>query len=215
MEGVKKLFCLYAEKTKLRQREPNTSGSVNVYSVRFAFSAEWDGLSRTAVFKAGADGEPVSVLLDASSECTIPWEILTEKGPLLMAGVYGTDASGEIVLPTIWVSLGQILGGAKPGKDAQPPTPDLWQQALAAKADSLNYTPDGDLGLYAGDALLSAVPVASGGGEGGVTDHRLLKGRDAPEQHPITSIKGLPEELERIPEPAEALTNEDLEELLK
>lgn len=210
------MFCLYAEKTKLhlRRREPITSGSVNVYPVRFAFSTDWDGLSRTAVFRAGADGNPVSVLLGADGECTIPWEVLTEKGPLLMAGVYGTDAGGAVVLPTVWVSLGQILGGAKPGKDAQPPTPDLWQQALAHKADGLSYTSDGDLGLYAGDQLLSSVPVASGG-EGGVSDHRLLSHRDAAEQHPIASIKGLPEALERIPEPVEPLTNEDLEELLK
>ena len=112
------MFVLYAHKNRLhvRSQEPITSGSVNVYPVRFAFSAEWDGLSRTAVFKAGADGEPVSVLLDASSECTIPWEILTEKGPLLMAGVYGTDASGEIVLPTIWVSLGKSWAVQNPVK---------------------------------------------------------------------------------------------------
>ena len=59
-----------------------------------------------------------------------------------------------------------------------------------------------------------SVPV-SDSGEGGASDHRLLKGRDAENQHPIEAIEGLSEELRRIPTPAEALTNEELEGLLK
>lgn len=49
----------------------------------------------------------------------------------------------------------------------------------------------------------------------GTIDHRQLSHRDAAEQHPITSISGLKKELERIPEPAEALTNLELEAILK
>ena len=130
-----------------------------------------------------------------------------------MAGVSGTRG-GDIVLPTVCASLGVIQEGAAPGENARPPTPDLWQQALAGKGDRLDYTPDGDLALYAQDKLLSAVPV-SGGGSGGVTDHRLLSHRDAERQHPIQAIDGLPEELERIPAPVEPLTNEELEVMLK
>lgn len=47
------------------------------------------------------------------------------------------------------------------------------------------------------------------------TDHRELSHRDAPGQHPIESIVGLSNELNRIPEPIEAITNSELEELLK
>lgn len=47
------------------------------------------------------------------------------------------------------------------------------------------------------------------------TDHRELSHRDAPEQHPIGAIGGLLQELARIPEPVEALTNTELEEMLK
>lgn len=46
-------------------------------------------------------------------------------------------------------------------------------------------------------------------------DHRSLSHRDAENQHPITAIEGLKEVLERIPKPTEALTNAELEELLK
>ena len=94
------MFILCADKNELavRQREPVTSGSVNAYQVRFEFSLEWEGLKRTAVFKAGT--EIRSILLDESGVCVIPWEVLTVPDRRLMAGVCGAR-DGELVLPTI------------------------------------------------------------------------------------------------------------------
>jgi len=158
------MFVLYANKTQLtvRQREPTTSGSVNVYQARFEFSPDWDGLTRTAVFKAGAVSR--SVLLGESGECIVPWEVLEKPNIQLRVGVCGTR-NGEEVLPTIWADLGTILEGAATGEDARPPTPDLWQQELAGKGDALEY--DGlNLSLMSGDKPLSTVQIA-GGGEGG------------------------------------------------
>ena len=157
------MFELYAEKTKLllRRREQLTSGAVKVYRARFQFSADWEGLGRTAVFRAA--GVSVPVLLGASGECEIPWEVLQKPGYRLEAGVYGTDADGETVLPTVWAGLGLILEGAVPG-EVRPPTPELWEQELDRKGDGLGYTEEGYLGLYSGEKLLSAVPVPGGGG---------------------------------------------------
>ena len=171
-------FVLYADENKLvvRKRGPVTSGSVNVYPVRFEFSADWDGLTRTAVFQA--DGEPVSVLLDDTGECSIPWETLAKHGVRLRAGVYGTKG-GDVVLPTIWADLGEILQGvAMPDGGTYPPTPELWEQALAGKGDGLSY--DGlNLSLLAGDKVLSTVPVV-GGGEGGVVPVPGPQGPEGP-----------------------------------
>ena len=57
--------------------------------------------------------------------------------------------------------------------------------------------------------------LGNGNGSIEITDHRMLLYRDAEKQHPISSIDGLTERLEKIPDPVEPLTNEDLEELLK
>lgn len=205
------MFVLYADKTQLtvREREPVTSGSINVYPVRFEFSPDWDGLDRTAVFQAGC--RSWSVLLEDGGACIVPWEALAVSGCHLFAGVYGQKGA-DMVLPTIWADLGTVLEGAAPGQEAQPPTPELWQQELARKGDRLAYTETGELGLYAGEKVLSSVPTEGGGG---TTDHRRLNHRDAAEQHPIASISGLRAELDRIPEPVEALTNSELEEMLK
>lgn len=166
------MFILYANKTDLtvRKKEPLTSGSANVYRARFDFSADWDGLERVAVFKAGAESR--SVLLDDTGQCTIPWEVLTKPNLPLQAGVYGTR-NGDTVLPTVWANLGVIQPGAAPGELSRPPTPGLWEQELAKKADRLDYTEDGELGLYSGDKLLSSVKVSGGTGSGYGIGHGL------------------------------------------
>lgn len=154
------MFVLFAYKTQLtvREREPITSGSVNVYEARFEFSTDWDGLDRTAVFQAGC--RTWSVLLGDGGVCRIPWEALERPGCHLFAGVCGTAADGTVVLPTVWADLGAVLEGAVPaGEDARPPTPDLWRQELDKKGSRLAYTETGELGLYAGDKVLSSVPV--------------------------------------------------------
>lgn len=204
------MFELYANKNRLtvRKDELVTSGSVNVYEVRFGFSPKWEGLERTAVFRAGE--RTVSVKPDLSGRCVIPWEVLTTPGLRLEAGVYGTRG-GDVVLPTVWASLGIIHTGTVPGENAEPPTPELWRQELERKGDGLGL--EGlKLRLLSGDKPLSEVELPSPGGSG---DHRELTGRDAEKQHPIRAIDGLEEEIRRIPAPVEPLTNEDLEEMLK
>lgn len=157
------MFDLYAEKNRLcvRQREPVTSGSVNVYRARFEFSEDWAGLAKTAVFRAG--DKSVSVLLDDTGQVAVPWEVLATPGKRLEAGIYGVQGV-EVVLPTVWADLGYILTGVAPVEEARPPTPDRWEQELARKGDRLDYTEAGELGLYSGEKLLNSVPVSGGGG---------------------------------------------------
>lgn len=147
------MLILHANKNMLtlRKREPMTSGSVNAYEVRFEFSPDWDGLTRTVVFKAGSESR--SILLDESGECVIPWEVLTTPNVALRAGVYGTQG-GELVLPTVWENLGVIQEGTEPGESSQPPTPGVYEQIvdLAAKAEATakSVREDADAGKFDG-----------------------------------------------------------------
>ena len=160
--GADKMFVLHVDKNKATVRDSNeiiTSGSVNVYTVQFQFSTEWVDLTRVAVFKAGADAK--SVLLDDTNQCTIPWEVTIKSRKILYVGVMGTK-DGKIVLPTVWEPIGEIKDGTSSAEAAGPPTPSLWEQELARKGDALGITEDGQLGLYAGETLLSHVPMVSG-----------------------------------------------------
>lgn len=156
------MFFLFAKKNVLtvNQREVVTSGSVNVYEVQFQFDSEWDGLEKTAVFQAG--DFTVSTLLDETAMCTIPWEVLQDAKRTLYAGVYGTK-DGNIVLPTIWASLGEIKQGVNPGESTQPPTPSVYEQILAEIGNLDN------LATSAKDSLVAAINevYATGGGGGG------------------------------------------------
>lgn len=166
------MFIIYANKNQLtvRKRDPVTSGSVNIYTVRFEFSTDWEGLTQKAVFRGSS--KTLAVLLDDCGECVIPWEVLTSHNQSLMAGVFGSKE--ETALPTIWANLGLILEGV-PGDSpgTRPPTPDLWEQELARKGDGLQY--DGlELALMSGDKPLSKVVIA--GGSGGSIVYRFGHG---------------------------------------
>lgn len=114
------MFVLCANKSQLtvQQRELAVSGSVNANAVQFRFSPDWDGLTRTAIFRAGA--ECCTAELDESGQCVIPREVLETPWARLMAGVCGKRGE-EVTLPTVWADLGTILEGAKPGEASRPP----------------------------------------------------------------------------------------------
>lgn len=152
------MFILQASKNNLvvKHREMITSGSVNVYKVKFYFDECWNGFYRTAVFKAGKVS--ISVVLTNDNICIIPWEVLDKPNEDLYIGVYGTKDE-DIVLPTIWTKAEHVQLGTTTGDEPGPPTPDIWQQKLDAKADTLNYDDNGELGLYSQDKLLSAVNI--------------------------------------------------------
>lgn len=93
-----------------RDTEMVTSGSVNVYDVKFEFDKAWDGLTRIAVFRAGS--VMIQVQLTDTNLTTMPWEVMVEPNLVLYVGAYGINCdTGQIVLPTVWVSVGTIQVG--------------------------------------------------------------------------------------------------------
>ena len=155
------MFRFYAKKVvlELNQKEIVTSGSVNVYQCQFQFDNAWDGLEKTAVFQAGND--TISTILDETGMCIIPWEVLQDAKRTLYAGVYGTK-NGNVVLPTIWASCGEIKEGVNPGESTQPPTPSVYDQILG------NIGNLEDLQTTDKNSLVDAINEVyeTGGGEG-------------------------------------------------
>lgn len=158
------MFYLKATKANLTaiKRELVTSGSVNVFSAQFSFDASWDGLERTAVFKSGE--QTLSILLDETNTCNIPWEVLQNAKRTLYIGVYGTQ-NGDTVLPTIWASCGEIKEGVDPGESAQPPTPGVYEQILGSIGNLEDLETEDKSNLVA--AINAAAKTGGGGGSGG------------------------------------------------
>lgn len=124
------MFIVKAEKviSSVTQTEKMTSGSKNVYVVKFEFSEEWQYLERTAVFRSGQ--KIINILLDEENKCMVPWEVMTTKGVGVDVGVFGTR-DGEVVMPTTWSSMGTMLEGVVTGVEPSEPTPDVYQQLLS------------------------------------------------------------------------------------
>ena len=115
------------EKNKASLREWQgkvlTSGTVGEM-LRFEFSPEWDGLVKTAVFRNGIDNLPDKTIR-SDNTVEIPAEALARAGLNLRVGVYGENLEGNLVIPTVYASLGVISqGAAKTHRPAHPPSPD-------------------------------------------------------------------------------------------
>lgn len=185
---------VYKANAVLRQQETITSGSQRAFSVFFNFECEeWTGLTKRAVFKAGSVTR--EVLLDVTHICEIPWEVLKKPNVKLEIGVYGTDETG-VVLPTVWISAGNIKQGTEQSEEAQNPTPDIWEQVTNTIGNPEN------LKTNAKDNLVNAVNEVKDSADAAMQEakkpvaHKDTTGRDDPEQHPISAITGLTTELE-------------------
>ena len=87
-----------------------TSGSVGL-PVKFRFSDEWTGLTKTALFRNG--DTTADVTLD-SNTCAVPATVLVNPGKDLWIGVYGTDSGGNVAIPTVWGKAGHVHDGVTP-----------------------------------------------------------------------------------------------------
>lgn len=113
----------------LNETERLTSGSVNVYHIHFHFSSHWDGLEKVAVFRTPLTSVNVPVSVDDIA--VMPWEVTTTVGLDVRMGVCGIKA-GEIVLPTVWTTLGKVVEGAKiADAESGDHTPDIYDLILS------------------------------------------------------------------------------------
>lgn len=109
------------------------AGTAGAYTLHFTFSDDWEGLTRHAVFKSG-DTEVASII-NSDSECSVPWEVLTEPG-WLSVGVYG--AKSGVRYPTVWERQRPILPAPDDATEGTEPTDTLWQQFVDAVAEDAN-----------------------------------------------------------------------------
>lgn len=133
------------------KKELVTTGSIGI-QVKFMFSADWDGLGKTAVF---SDGTVTKDVVLTTNECVIPHECLVTEGALLTLGIYGTNGD-DVVIPTIECPLARINQGTEPSDDPSiEPTPSAVNQILAAAQNAVEVAQsvrdDADDGLFDGE----------------------------------------------------------------
>lgn len=157
------ISCAKARAALTSPPELLTAGMAKVVTVHFAFSPDWDGLRKTAVFSDG--WRTVDVLEAAWTDgCVpIPHEVLQTAGRNVRVGVYGSDSTG-VALPTVWAELGRVRPAADPSGDTSTdPTAPVWSQ-LQGQIGDLDKLTTTDK-----STLVAAINEAahSGGGGGG------------------------------------------------
>ena len=141
-----------------------TSGTVGL-PVEFSFDSQWDGLGKTAVFRAGFERK---VINDVGSGAIVPWEVLKQAGVWLSVGVYGSTKDGTMVIPTIWANVAPIQIGVDPeGEEGKDPSPSLWQDILDAIGNLQNLKTTTKENLVAAINEVYARAISGGGGGGG------------------------------------------------
>ena len=93
-----------------------TSGTVGM-PVLIEYDDSWDGLTKTAMFRVSEFSRKRE---NIGTYTTVPWEVLRIPGQRLEIGLEGRDANGEIVVPTVWASVGTVFRGASSGISAAP-----------------------------------------------------------------------------------------------
>lgn len=111
-----------------------TSGTVGL-PVEFTFDKAWEGLSKTAVFRAGSRSFPVRCV---QSTAIVPWEVLEKPGIGLYIGVFGTDTTGAVRIPTVWVLVDTVRQGTTvPDATPTEATPSVYDQILFAANEAV------------------------------------------------------------------------------
>lgn len=173
--------------------KPITRGMIGA-QVRIDYAkGVWDGLRKTVVFRAVDTMKSISITKDVITDETmripadcpemagyismvvrIPAECLEPIGYTLMVGVYGVSASGELVIPTLWATVGRVLNGTDPSGDTTTnPEPPVWAQILniadEAKQLAQSVREDADAGVFdgqqgpRGDAYFASFEVDDNG----------------------------------------------------
>lgn len=168
----------------VKGEELMTSKSLNVNYAQFIFSEEWEGLKKMAVFQTTVDGVKKTYSLEVENE--VPFALPWE----------------------LFVTFGNtIFAGVYGIKDGEIVLPTEYKRLGAVKESVLETEAIPSVPWDPND------PAAPPSGEG-TSDHRRLTHRDSAAQHPISSIEGLTDMLETIPEGTRPITNAELEAML-
>lgn len=104
----------------------NNKKSVKLHVV---FDSAWDGYAKTAVFFTDKDPTPYPEIISSNGECTIPHEVLAEKGYLFIS-IEGINSSTGQTKSTTHIQY-KVLPGT-PSLVVSAPSPSVYEQ-LATK----------------------------------------------------------------------------------
>lgn len=137
--------------------------------IEFEYAEDiWRGLHKTVVFRGPVTKD---VVTDANI-VTIPKEVAEKPRSLLIVGVYGVDAEGNLAIPTVWADLGIVRESANPSGDTTTdPSLPVWAQIQGMIGDLENLDTTAKNNLV---AAINEAMTKGGGAASFETDNTLI-----------------------------------------
>ena len=137
--------------------EPIVSDSLNAIDIKFLFSDDWDGFTKTAQFTQVNEKEEkattYNVLLDETCVALLPNEITSG---VVLISVFGVK--GEQRLTTAPLAYPVIKSGfTTDGQTPIPPTPDLYQQIIERVESAVASAPSVKVEETETGAIITAI----------------------------------------------------------
>lgn len=169
--------------------ETLTSGMVGK-TVALSFDDSWADLQKIAVFVAGGVCRTAEV---ADTTVVIPADVLASPCNRLYVGVYGTNESGDVVIPTIMVKGPRIDYGADPCADSVTVDMPIWKnlQEQIGDLEELNTQTREDLVAAINEALRVAHEATGTPGETGANGATFIPSVSVDGDLSWTNDKGL------------------------
>ena len=123
-------------------------------TARFEYSdPQWDGLTKTVVFQAG---DVTKDVLNPGELVVIPPEITRQVRRNVLVGVYGTDSQQNLVIPTLWATIGMVRDATSPSGDTSTDESlPVWAQiqGMIGNLEDLDTTAKNNLVAAVNEAL--------------------------------------------------------------
>lgn len=117
-------FEVNGQRLRLKGNLYVVAESIDYLKARFAFSADWDGAAKTAIFKTADRKGVYNVILDENGICTVPSEVI--HAPRFYVSVFG---GSRITANEVEVQCN--VSGYAEGSAPDTPTPEIYEQILA------------------------------------------------------------------------------------
>lgn len=121
MEKLTLDFRIIHQSIWLEKKLRIVSGSKNFVEARFIFSNEWNGLTKTAIFKRG---ESVFHVILEDNRCMVPYEVMKDSGEFSVS-IFAGDLITADSVPVIVIQSGYEDGG-----EPLPPTQTVYEQII-------------------------------------------------------------------------------------
>lgn len=109
--------------------QPVTAGSRGIVT-EFQLSEDYAGLVVYAVFRSQTATRDV-LLSENFGPAVVPWEVLARPSLTFDVGVVGKNGDGDIVIPTVWATVGRVMPGAEAsGIEPADPSADIGTQIV-------------------------------------------------------------------------------------